>query len=100
MANSADPDQLLLRSQLIWIYTVCKDRVYKGSAGLGLTLSLAYDWLSLFMATNMNGGENHRHMASNWQVFITCWGCLAAKSTNTMEAGEGIFHANKFKVFS
>ena len=24
------------RSQLIWIYTVCKNRVYPGSAGLGL----------------------------------------------------------------
>ena len=27
----------LLRSQLIWNYTVCKDRTYLGSAGLGLT---------------------------------------------------------------
>ena len=26
----------LLRSQLIWIYTVCKGRVYPGSAGLGI----------------------------------------------------------------
>ena len=25
-----------LRSQLIWIYTVCKVRIYSGSAGLGL----------------------------------------------------------------
>ena len=31
MANSADPDQLA------WIYTVCKCRVYPGSAGQGLT---------------------------------------------------------------
>ena len=36
MANSADPDQLA--SQLIWIYTVCKNRAYLGSAGLGLNL--------------------------------------------------------------
>ena len=28
------------RSQLIWIYTVCKDRAYPGSAGTGLTLNL------------------------------------------------------------
>ena len=35
MANSADPDQLA--SSLIWIYTVCKGRVYPGSAGQGLT---------------------------------------------------------------
>ena len=34
MANSADPDQF--RSQLIWSYSVCKDRVYPGSAGQGL----------------------------------------------------------------
>ena len=33
MANSADPD---LRSQLTWIYTVCKGGVYPGSAGQGL----------------------------------------------------------------
>ena len=34
IVNSADPDQF--RSQLIWIYTVCKGRVYPGSAGQGL----------------------------------------------------------------
>ena len=38
MTNSADPDQLassvgFFRSQLVWIYTVCKDRVYPGSSG-------------------------------------------------------------------
>ena len=38
MANSADLDQLAsLEAQLIWIYTVCEDRVYPGSAGPGLT---------------------------------------------------------------
>ena len=26
----------LLRSQLIWIYTICKGKVYPGSAGQGL----------------------------------------------------------------
>ena len=35
MPNSADPDQLVFRSQLIWIYTVCKGRIYPGSAGAG-----------------------------------------------------------------
>ena len=34
MANSADPDQL------IWIYTVCKGRVYQGSAGQGSRLKI------------------------------------------------------------
>ena len=37
MTNSADPDQLASEGfficQLIWIYTVCKGRVYPGSAG-------------------------------------------------------------------
>ena len=40
MANSVDPDQLASESQLIWIYTVCKGRVYPGSAGHGLILVL------------------------------------------------------------
>ena len=31
MTNSVAPDQL--RSQLIWIYTVCKGREYPGTAG-------------------------------------------------------------------
>ena len=35
MANSADPDQLAYWL-LIWIYSVCKGRVYPGSAGQGL----------------------------------------------------------------
>ena len=34
MANSADPDQLADLD--LWIYTVCKGRVYPGSAGQGL----------------------------------------------------------------
>ena len=31
-----------LRSQLIWIYTLCKGRVYPGSAGLGLRVLYWY----------------------------------------------------------
>ena len=40
MVNSAYPDQLASRNQLIWIYTVCKDMVYPGSAGQGLIARL------------------------------------------------------------
>ena len=29
-------DAIFFRSQLIWIYTICKGRVYLGSAGQGL----------------------------------------------------------------
>ena len=32
----------LLRSQLIWIYTVCKGRVYPGSARQGLIISASH----------------------------------------------------------
>ena len=39
MANSADSDQLAFRSQLIWIYTVCKDRAYLGLVWQGLKTS-------------------------------------------------------------
>ena len=35
MANSADTDQLA-EAKLIWIYTVCKGRIYPSSAGPGL----------------------------------------------------------------
>ena len=38
MANSANPDFFFFRSQLIWIYTVCKGRTYLGSAELRITL--------------------------------------------------------------
>ena len=37
MSDSADPGQLTSRSQLIWINTNCKGRVYSGSAGQGLS---------------------------------------------------------------
>ena len=37
MTYSADPDQLA-SSELIWIYTVCKGRVYPGSAGCKLRI--------------------------------------------------------------
>ena len=36
MTNSAAPHQLAFRSQVTWIYTICKGRAYHGSAGLGL----------------------------------------------------------------
>ena len=41
MANSADPDQL--DSSLIRIYTVCKSRIYPGSAGQ--ELNGAMEWI-------------------------------------------------------
>ena len=38
MTNSEDPDQLASEEpKLIWIYTICKVRAYRGSAGQGLS---------------------------------------------------------------
>ena len=49
------------RSQLIWIYTVCKGRTYPGSAGQGLRL--LYTWLLL---TN----EIKLHVCMQSRLFI------------------------------
>ena len=38
MANSADPDQLASsEAKMIWIYTVCKGKVYPGISGFSRT---------------------------------------------------------------
>ena len=42
MADSADPDQLASSEANIWMYTVCKGRLYPGSAGLGLNKSCIF----------------------------------------------------------
>ena len=38
----------IFRSQLIWIYTVCKDRTYLGSAGLGWSSLNLHDCIDVF----------------------------------------------------
>ena len=59
MTNSTDPDQLAssVRSQLIWIYTVYKDRVYPGSAGQGLMSNI---FLEVYQqkAKSNSGGQS------------------------------------------
>ena len=59
MTNSAAPHQLAFRSQLTWVYTVCKGRAYHGSAGLGLrgivTLSRETTLSKLLMLTAEKG---------------------------------------------
>ena len=39
MANSADPDQLASSEANIWIYTVCKGRVYQAQQEKNKSLS-------------------------------------------------------------
>ena len=56
MANSADPDQLA-SLELIWIYTVCKGRVYPGSGGQGLintALILKFEHIQLTTWCRLN----------------------------------------------
>ena len=48
MTNSADPDQLASSEAVIWIYSVCKDRLYPGSAGLGLTRCMLGNFACFF----------------------------------------------------
>ena len=51
--DSADPDQLASSSQLIWIYIVCKGRVYPGSAEQGL------NWLFKFAFAALSHRPNY-----------------------------------------
>ena len=58
MANSVDPDHVgFFRSQLIWIYTVCKGKAYPGSSGQGLIISQIN--IVLFLNKNINCGYSY-----------------------------------------
>ena len=48
MANSANPGQLA-SSELVWIYTVSKGRVYPGSAGQGFINTSIYSCYSCYI---------------------------------------------------
>ena len=49
------------RSQLIWIYTVCKGRVYPGSAGQGLRKEFAPKDSKFFAYRVDHFAEGTRH---------------------------------------
>ena len=51
--------QIQFRSQLIWIYTVCKDRVYPGSAGQGLRRQLPVRKSCLSLQNRFTGVSIH-----------------------------------------
>ena len=72
MANSVDPDQF--RSQLIWICTVCKGRLYPGSTGQGLKLTDNVCCCDIFYSFSpKNRGEEH-NVLSAYEMYIvnTC----------------------------
>ena len=70
VTNSADPDQFgIFRSQLIWMYTVCKDRAYPGSAGLRLKSHKAFKNMK---KKKINWGRPmHGLIISYWKCFVT-----------------------------
>ena len=90
MSNSADPDQLassrsvgFFRSQLIWIYIVCKGRVYPGSAGQGfsqlfLNLNTIFTlniWTDVPKQTEQIQIRSRRWFGGAKMSFILChWG--------------------------
>ena len=63
MANSADPDQF--RSQLIWIYTVCKGRAYPGSAGQGLSFFFEKNINMWCLKTHAHTHNTHTHACTH-----------------------------------
>ena len=64
------------RSQLIWIYTVCKGRVYPGSAGHGLIMKCSYHFFMKLTSYDSYSLELHfRGICSLLSFFSLkiCW---------------------------
>ena len=59
MTNSADLDQLAssVQKPMIWIYIVCKGRVYPGSAGQGLIGYLIISFPVIFKSLSALGSN-------------------------------------------
>ena len=56
------------RSQLILIYTVCKDRVYPGSAGQGLNLKLKSSCIKFWNLKREQWHMEHETKSSFWEI--------------------------------
>ena len=76
MANSVDPDQLASKKELIWIYTVCKGRLCRGSAGqwlikfpLSLQVFTAIIMISFTAGIHHTGTTKGRPLGSLSQTF-------------------------------
>ena len=73
MTNCADPDPLA-SSELIWIYTVCKVRVYPGSAGLGLNLNNSnthgsFTWDDSLIFESLGNSSNNSGNKYLWKFY-------------------------------
>ena len=78
------------RSQLIWIYTVCKGRTYLGSAGLGLKLMSPYFFWTL--GGNRGGGPNYAFSKQGHVAYHIKSNCVKSLKVLTVinEAGLGV----------
>ena len=76
------PVQIQMRSQLIWIYTVCKGRVYPVSAGQGLKLALFLCTLCQLL----------------WQIYHLYFSVLKLPSL-TLSTLDKIFSRQHFEIF-
>ena len=65
MTNCRSRSVGFFRSQLIWIYTVCKGRAYPGLAGPGLTRSLPLCFFSISGPGNQNNNRQGRLGSEN-----------------------------------
>ena len=74
MANGADPDQLA-SSELIWIYTVCKGRIYPDSAG---------QILIIFCRTWPISGVRRYRDSYSWFWIATHGGCWPTGISSTV----------------
>ena len=59
------------RSQLIWIYTVCKDWVYPGSAGLRLRVNKMNTYRMIEWVEMMNSGLRVTGCGNKWLLVCT-----------------------------
>ena len=111
MTNSADPDQFKqCRSQLIWIYIVCKGRVYLGSAVQGLGRDSytreANSFLAEWSAYEMGGKNFKLRVLSLWSAskvlhsLTSCiFMCLSCESWGYFSPLRKQAYSNILKIF-
>ena len=72
----------LLRSQLIWIYTVCKRRIYPGSAGLGLRFlfCFGFPFETNFVCCFTEWFRKENHTTEKYGKPVTTWAICHTKT--------------------
>ena len=73
------------RSKLIWIYTVCKDRVYPDSAGLGLKWAAT---LEMYLGTWAPSDDSDQPAHSLHLIRIITWHILDSQECEVFSCGQ------------